>query len=346
VADYGLPFTAGSVRQASRRVFKITGMSEGGLLAVRRQLGRLFDDDLPPTRATHVFQTALAALILVNVTGVILESVDSGARHYDAELWWIEQVATVVFAIEYGLRAWACVELQNPLFHHPFWGRLRYLRSFFALVDLASVLPAILGMLGAGDLRTLRLLRLLRMLKLTRHATIFNLLWAVFREEARSIGAVLFILALTLTIAASLMYMIEGEAQPDGFSSIPAAMWWAVETLTTVGYGDLVPITVPGKILGGVVTIIGVAAVALFTSLITVSFLDQLRLRREALREAAELIERPLEPSEYEAIQVFSGRLGLSSSEADQAIEDTEPEAGGLAVCPHCGGPLSAIPPA
>jgi len=137
------------------------------------------------------------------------------------------------------------------------------------------------------------------------------------------------------------MYMIEGEAQPDGFSSIPAAMWWAIETLTTVGYGDLVPTTVGGKILGGIVTIIGVVAVALFTSLITVSFMDQLRLRREALREAALLAERPLDSKEYEAIQVFGGRLGLSSADADQAIEDTDPEAGGLAVCPHCGGPLS-----
>ena len=319
-------------------------MSKGGLLAARRRLGRLFDDDLPPTRATHIFHVALAALILVNVTGVILESVDSVAERYSALLWWIEQVATILFAIEYVLRAWACVEIHHGEYRHPLWGRLRYLRSFFALVDLVSVLPAILGMLGAGDLRTLRLLRLLRMLKLTRHATIFNLLWAVFREEARSIGAVLFILMLTLTIAASLMYMIEGEAQPDGFSSIPAAMWWAVETLTTVGYGDLVPTTVGGKILGGIVTIIGVAAVALFTSLITVSFIDQLRLRREALREAAVLADRPLEPAEYQAIQVLGGRLGLSSSDTDQAIEDTDPEAGPLAICPHCGGLLSVTP--
>jgi voltage-gated potassium channel len=315
-------------------------MSKGGFLAARRRLGRLFDDDLPPTRATHIFHVALAALILVNVTGVILESVDSVAERYSALLWWIEQVATVLFAIEYVLRAWACVEIHHGEYRHPLWGRLRYLRSFFALIDLVSVLPAILGVLGAGDLRTLRLLRLLRMLKLTRHATIFNLLWAVFREEARSIGAVLFILMLTLTIAASLMYMIESEAQPDGFSSIPAAMWWAVETLTTVGYGDLVPITVGGKILGGIVTIIGVAAVALFTSLITVSFIDQLRLRREA----ALLAERPLDPEAYEAIQVFSGRLGLSTADVDQAIEDTDPEAAALAVCPHCGGPLPVAP--
>jgi len=319
-------------------------MAKGGFLAVRRRLGRLFDDDLPPTRATHIFHVGLAALILVNVSGVILESVDSIAEHYSASLWWIEQIATVLFAIEYVLRAWACVEIHHGEYRHPIWGRLRYLRSFFALIDLVSILPAILGMLGAGDLRTLRLLRLLRMLKLTRHATIFNLLWAVFREEARSIGAVLFILVLTLTIAASLMYMIEGEAQPDGFSSIPAAMWWAIETLTTVGYGDLVPTTVGGKILGGIVTIIGVAAVALFTSLITVSFIDQLRLRREALREAVLLAERPLDSEAYEAIQVFSGRLGLSSTDADQAIEDANPEVAGIAVCPHCGSVLGVAP--
>src|SRR5580704_2659930 len=289
-----------------------SGPMTSPLGAERRRLARLFDDDLPATLAARVFQSALALLIIVNVSGVILESVESFEHRFGLELWWIEQIATAFFAIEYVLRIWASIDLQNPRYRHPLWGRLRYLRSAFAVVDLIAVLPAILGMLGAGDLRTLRLLRLLRMLKLTRHATIFNLLWAVFREEARSIGAVLFILLLTLTISASIMYMIEGEAQPDGFSSIPAAMWWAVETLTTVGYGDLVPITTFGKVMGGVVAVVGVAALALFTSLITVSFLDQLRLRREKLREAAELIERPLEPSEYEAIQVFSGRLGLS----------------------------------
>jgi voltage-gated potassium channel len=323
----------------------MAAMFDGGPLAVRRRLGRLFDDDLPPTRAARFFHTALAALILVNVTGIVLESVESFDQRFGAMLWWLEQVATTIFAVEYGLRAWACVELQDARFHQPFWGRLRYLRSFFALIDLASILPAILGVLGAGDLRTLRLLRLLRMLKLTRHATIFNLLWAVFREEARSIGAVLFILALTLTISASLMYMIEGEAQPDGFSSIPAAMWWAVETLTTVGYGDLVPITVLGKIIGGVVTVIGVAAVALFTSLITVSFLDQLRLRREALRHAVEtsLADGVLTAGEVEAIGNLGERLGLPETDAAEVVGGTVRDIA-VAACPHCGASLTGVP--
>jgi voltage-gated potassium channel len=308
-------------------------------VAERRRLARLFDDDLPPTRAARIFQAALAILIVVNVAGIILESVESFEHRFGAELWWIEQIATAFFAVEYGLRVWAAVDFQNPRYRHPLWGRLRYLRSFFALVDFVSVLPAIIGMLGASDLRTLRLLRLLRMLKLTRQATIFNLLWAVFREEARSIGAVLFILLLTLTISASLMYMIEGEAQPEGFSSIPAAMWWAVETLTTVGYGDLVPKTPFGKIMGGIVSIVGIAALALFTSLITVSFLDQLRARRAVLRQAVESgrADGILTLSERVAIEELGDRLGLSATETAETMEAP-------LVCPHCGGALTDLP--
>ena len=321
-------------------------MLAGGLLGLRHRLGRLFDDDLPPTRVTHVFNITLATLIVVNVSGVILESVDSINERFGAALWWLEQVSTTFFVVEYLARAWACVEIHHGQYQHPLWGRLRYLRSFFALIDLAAILPAILGMLGAGDLRTLRLLRLLRMLKLTRHAHIFALIWAVFREEARSIGALLFILGLTLTISASLMYMIEGEAQPDGFSSIPAAMWWAIETLTTVGYGDLVPTTVLGKILGGAVTVIGVSAVALFTSVITVSFMDQLRLRREALQEAAKesLADGVLTAGELDAIKELGSRLGLPPADVAEAIIGTAREMGSLAACPHCGGLLAHVP--
>src|ERR1700761_8577088 len=106
-------------------------MVTGGRPRLRRRLGRLFDDDLPPTRATHVFQMALATLIVVNVAGVILESVDAGSNRVGVELWWLEQVATILFAIEYVLRAWACVEIHHGEYRHPVWGRLRYLRSFF-----------------------------------------------------------------------------------------------------------------------------------------------------------------------------------------------------------------------
>jgi voltage-gated potassium channel len=221
-----------------------------------------------------------------------------------------EHVATAIFCVEYMLRLWTVVDLHDARFRHPVWGRLRYMRSFFAVIDLVAVLPALLGVLGAGDLRVLRLLRLLRMLKLTRHSTVFSLLWAVFREEAQLIGALLFILSLTLTISGALGYMIENEEQPLLFNSIPAGMWWAIETLTTVGYGDMVPVTALGKILGGLVSIVGIGTLALFSGTITVGFLDQLRIRREATVQA-------------------KGRVP-DDAVAYERIDMTE-------TCPHCG---------
>ncbi len=230
----------------------------------------------------NISTARLALLIVVNVAAVILESVEPiRAFGHPTIFLAIEHSATAIFAVEYGLRVWTAVDLHSGRFRDPLWGRLRYIRSFFALVDLVSILPAVLGLLGAGDLRVLRLLRFLRMLKLTRHSRIFALIWAVLRQEARAIGALVFILCLTVTISGALMYMIEADEQPAIFSSIPAAMWWAIETLTTVGYGDMVPVTAAGRVLGGMVSIIGIGTLALFSGLITIGFLDQLRLRRE-----------------------------------------------------------------
>jgi voltage-gated potassium channel len=317
-------------------------MAATGLAALRRRVCILFDDAPPPPLAARIFNAVLAGLIIVNVSGVILESVAALRDAYEPFFSWLEQGATLVFAVEYMLRVWTAIDLQSAESKDPLWGRLRYMRSFFALVDLVAVLPAILGMLGAGDLRTLRLLRLLRMLKLTRHATIFGLLWDVFREEARSIAAVLFILLLTLTISGSLMYMIESETQPDDLSSIPAGMWWAIETLTTVGYGDIVPKTVLGRIVGGVVSVVGVATLGLFTSLITISFMDQLRHRRDLLRRAvAETgAVAPLSDIERRAFQHIGRRLDLPDAEIEETVADAAAPTATRLTCPHCGHPL------
>jgi len=179
--------------------------------------------------------TSLAALIIANLIAVVLETVEPIRSRYSTAFSIAEHAATAVFSVEYVLRLCTVVNLRGCQFAHPVWGRLRYMRSFFALVDLVSVLPALLGLLDAADLRVLRLFRLLRMLKLTRHSRVVNLIGAVFLEEAPTIGALIFMLTLTLTVSGALAYMIEGEEQPAVFSSIPAATWWATETLTTVG---------------------------------------------------------------------------------------------------------------
>jgi voltage-gated potassium channel len=209
------------------------------------------------------------------------------------------------------LRLWTAIDLHGGRYHEPLRGRLRYALSFFGLIDLISILPAVLGFFGASDFRVLRLLRLLRMLKLTRHSTVFALIWNVLREEAQSIGALVFILCLTVTVSGALMYMIEGEEPQTVFTSIPTSMWWAIETLTTVGYGDMIPSTAAGRVLGGIVIIIGIVTLALFSGLITVSFIDQLR--------------------------IYRGQAGGRIASTDAEIRQI---AAAPATCPHCGEEL------
>ena len=268
---------------------------------------------------------ALATLIIVNVTGVILESVEPIRRYFAFGLDLLENAATAFFATEYVLRLWVCVDLRYPRYREPLWGRLRCVRSLFAIIDLVSVLPAIIGFFGAADLRVLRLLRLLRMLKLVRHSTTFELLFAVLRDERRSISALLFVLLLTVTISGSLMFMIENESQPEVFTSIPIAMWWAIETLTTVGYGDIVPMTAAGRIIGGIVSIVGIRTLALFSGLITVGFLDQLRAYREQHGKTHVVIAE----KSIAIVQNFT----VAEADSEQAVPGR---------CPHCGALFGA----
>jgi voltage-gated potassium channel len=301
-------------------------MPEVSVNTWRHKLAVIFEDEEPRSFLTRAFNLALALLIILNVSCVVLESVESIGRHFAPAFERFERAATAFFAIEYILRVWTSVDFHNPKYRDPLSGRLRYMRSFFALVDLVAVLPAVLGFFGAADFRVLRLLRLLRMLKLVRHSTTFGLLFAVLREEARSVSALLFVLLLTVTISGSLMYMLEGEEQPAVFTSIPAAMWWAIETLTTVGYGDMVPITAMGRIIGGAVSIVGIGTLALFSGLITVGFLDQLKAYRDQHPKVAVAISRT-------TVTVIA-----------QGKDELAADGTGHLQCPHCGGLLRHAP--
>lgn len=289
---------------------------------LRRRVSGLFDDDAPQTPTTQTFNALLATLIIVNVAAVIMESVEPIRARCAALFTSIEVLATTCFAIEYVLRVWTSVDYRSGRFRQPFWGRLKYMRGFFPLIDLVAVLPAVLGILGAGDLRVLRLLRLLRMLKLTRRSPVFGLLWAVLVEEAQAIAALIFVICLTLTVSGALMYMIEGAAQPAVFTSIPAAMWWAIETITTVGYGDIVPVTLAGRILAGVISVIGIGTLALFSGLITAGYLNQLRLRREQ------------NPGRQWFHNAPSAKGSLHPHGSAKAADPH--------ICPHCGNVLNA----
>lgn len=225
------------------------------------------------------FGVWLIVLICLNVVAVILGTIEAVAQRIGPALAAFEVFSVVVFTIEYVLRLWSCTA--DPRFRHPFLGRVRYALTPMALVDLAAILPFYLPV--RADLRfarVLRLMRIFRVLKLARYVRAMELFADVARTKREELVLTTAVLALLLVMAASLIYFAENEAQPEVFSSIPASAWWAVTTLTTVGYGDTYPITPFGRVLGAVVAILGIGLFALPTAILGAGFVQAIEQRK------------------------------------------------------------------
>jgi voltage-gated potassium channel len=210
-----------------------------------------------------------------------------------------------------------------------------------SLVDLAAIAPFYLAMVVGIDLRFLRVIRLLRIFKLTRYSSALSVLLDVLREEASSFAAGFFIMAVLLVVAASGAYLVEHQAQPNGFGSIPDAMWWAVATLTTVGYGDVTPVTAMGKVFGAMVTLIGVGMAALPAGIIASGMTDQLRRRRAAMIEEYRhaLEDGIIDENEEADLEAHRRRLGLSRQLVAEIRTSLKSRRLGEkhGKCPHCG---------
>jgi len=230
-------------------------------------------------RSVDIF---LIVLITLNVLAVALSTETALFDAYRPVFLWFELFSVAVFTAEYGLRVWASVENPDHV-SQPHWkARLRYISSPMAIVDLLAILPTYLMLIGLGgiDLRVLRAIRLIRILKLARYSPAIQTLSTVFYNERRTMGAVILIVFIMLIVSSSLIYLAESGAQPENFRSIPAAMWWAMATLTTVGYGDVVPVTVPGKIIGAFVMVTGIGIFVLWTGIFASSFAEELSKRK------------------------------------------------------------------
>ena len=212
-------------------------------------------------------------LVLLNAAAVVLESVPQ--LHAQYAFWFssIEVISVYIFTVEYVLRIWSAVESRR--FRHPITGRLRFMVTPFALIDLLAILPFYLT-LGGIDLRILRLIRLFRVLKVTRYVKALKLIKQVVRRKRAELLVTVGMLAVMLVLVSSVMYTIESEAQPDKFGSIPDTMWWGVATLTTVGYGDVFPITPVGKVLSGLIAVLGLGLFALPTGILAAGFSEHL----------------------------------------------------------------------
>ena len=285
----------------------------------------------------------LVVLISVNVVCVILETVDSIYALFAAYFEAIEIVSVAAFSIEYLLRIWCCVE-DAP--EQPAWAqRARYAASPLAIIDLLAIAPFYLSFVFAIDLRFLRVLRLLRIFKLTRYSSAMTMLLDVFRQEASAFFAGFFILMVLLILTASGAYLVEQEAQPLKFGSIPDAMWWATATLTTVGYGDVTPITPLGKFFGACVTVIGIGMAALPAGILASGLADQLRRKREQLSEQYRqaLEDGVIDADEERELEELRKTLGLSKQLAAEVLANMAAHRSQAKIqhCPYCGGDLS-----
>jgi voltage-gated potassium channel len=249
------------------------------LRKIQRRLYQILEQGPVGDRASRLVGQLLVALIVINLVAMTLESVPSLEARYSVLFGLIEICSLVLFSAEYLLRIWVTAEHAPHSHLSPAQARMRFVFSFDGLVDLCAVLPFWLALFFPADLRFLLVLRVVRFLKLVRHSTAMrSLLDAIYTERRALLGS-LVILTGTTMIAASTMYLVERDVQPDKFGTIPDAMWWAIVTLGTVGYGDAVPITVPGKLVAAVTILFGLMMVALPVGIIATAFANEIRRR-------------------------------------------------------------------
>ncbi len=244
---------------------------------LRRRLYRILEDDKTHHPEDRWCDAFLMTLIIINAVAVTLETVPSFAERHGAALSALEVISVAIFTLEFALRIWVARDHPGHAHETPMRARLAYLRSPLAVIDLAAILPFYLSAFLAVDLRVLRLLRVLRILKLARYSPALGTMAAVARKESRAILGALCILVVIVMIASTAIHFLEAPGQPEIFGTIPDAMWWSIETLTTVGYGDAIPQTVAGRVIGAIVMLLGIGVFVMWTSIFAAGFLEETR---------------------------------------------------------------------
>jgi voltage-gated potassium channel len=263
--------------------------------SIKKKTYTLLHPELRINKWGYIVNGAIIFLIVANITAVILETVPHIYEPHKDAFHTFDVFSIIVFTIEYVLRVWSSND--DLKYKHFVYGRLRYMMSGGALIDLIAILPFYLHAIFIFDLRVLRILRLFRFFRLFRLTSYMNaakLVANVFKLRFNELMLSLILVLFLWIISSCLMYFVEHPYNTQ-FSSIPATMWWSIVSLTTVGYGDMMPITATGKILTGVILLIGVALFALPAGIVTTGFIEELRASKKSKKYKCPHCGKPID---------------------------------------------------
>lgn len=249
---------------------------------IKQRIYHLVDKGDHGSRINLVFDYLIMTLIILNILAMIIDSSINLSDQIKSALKTFEIFSVIIFTIEYLMRIYVS-DITNPSSNR-LKSIIKFAFSFYGLIDLLAILPFYLPFLIPIDLRFIRVLRLMRffrILKINRYNNSLTLIWCVVKDKKTELAVTGFIAILILFIASFFMYYIEGQIQPEKFPNILSCFWWAIATMTTIGYGDVFPVTGLGKFISGLIAIIGIGLVALPTGLISAGFIDKINQKKQ-----------------------------------------------------------------
>ncbi len=289
----------------------------------RQKIHALVYDSAYGGRLKDFFNVFINVWVLISVLAVVMETVASVSYLINIEFVILDTIAVAIFSVEYMMRIYSAVE--EPGHRNPLTGRIKQFTNPSTLIDFLAILPFFLEVLlhHVLDLRFLRIFRLARLLKLTRGSDATGTLFKVIKREWPVMSAAAFVMILLIVLTASLGYLVEHAAQPEKFENIPTAIYWAVITLASVGYGDISPITPIGRAITVVMSLVGIGIFAIPAGLLASAFSDQLHKEREALKASIlrMLGDGVLDPEEMDLLRSEAKRLHLTVDEMNSILE-------------------------
>ncbi len=266
---------------------------------VRTRLHAIMENSAEYDRLTRFIHIFLPLVIITNTVAIVVYTIPSVNASSSFGLNLVITFCLFTFTVEYMLRLWSCTNAES--FAGRMKDRIRYATGFFMIIDLLSIVPLAFPIFFPADFALLHGFRLISIFKLGRYArgsTALDLLWRVITKKKEIFSLMIFFLVFVVLFSSTIMYLVENSAQPEKFSSIPASIWWAIMTVTTVGYGDIYPVTSLGKTIGSIITLAGVLLLALPSAILAAGFIEERQKdhgngpesARERVRRAEDLV--------------------------------------------------------